>query len=165
MPFTASSSLSSTDGNNMLRGLHRNNATTTLTGALAETDLSSFTMTGGTMGATGMLDIEAAGTITGVAGTKRIRLLLGASVLIDMPAAAGTADWWLHARIYNTAANAQRIVVEWSDHTTVTNFNKDYVTTAVDTATNIIIKLTGTPAGAGDTINQTVFDILVAQIA
>lgn len=165
MPFTSSSSLTSTDANNMVRGVHRNNGTTTLTGALAETDLSSFTMTGGTMTATGMLDIEAAGTITGVAGTKRIRLFFGGTAILDMPAAAGTADWWLHARIYNTASNAQRIVVEWSDHTTVTNFSKDYTTLAIDTAANVIIKLMGTPAGAGDTINQTVFDILVAQIA
>ena len=164
MAFANTSSFTASDANNMLRGLHRDN-TTYSTQAVAETDLASYTLTGGTMGATGALHIQAAGTTTTATDTKRIRLYFGGTAIIDTTAVTGTSDWWMDAWVYNTSASAQRIVVQWSTHNSATNYNKDYTTLAIDTASNQIIKVTGILANAADTISQTVFDIFVVQIA
>ena len=164
MPYANTDSLAAADINNCLRGLKRDNTTYTVTGTTNETDLASFTMTGGTMTATGGIHILAAGTITGTAGTKRIRLYFGGTAIVDTTAATGSSDWFLEAWVYNTAANAQRILGIWSDHQSATNFNKDYTTLAIDTSANAVIKVTGTLGNSGDTITQALYDIYIAQI-
>lgn len=165
MAYSNTDTIAATDFNNVLRGLKRDNTTYTHTGNTNETDLASFTMTGGTMTATGCIWILAAGTVTGAAGTKRIRLYFGGTAIIDTTAAAGVADWFLKAWIFNTASNAQRIVVEWHDHTNTTNYNMDYTTLAIDTSANAIIKTTITLGNAADSVSQTVSDIFISQIA
>lgn len=164
MPFANTNTLVASDINNCLRGLKRDNTTYTVTGTTNETDCASFTMTGATLDTTGGLHVLAAGTITGTAGTKRIRLYFGGTAIIDTTAATGTSDWLLEAWIFNTSASAQRCVVSWSDHQSATNFNKDYITAAIDTSANAIIKVTGTLGNSGDTITQTMFDIFIVQI-
>ncbi len=163
MPFSASANVISTDLDNMLRGQKQDNSNYAVTGGVVETDMASFTMASNTMGATGALHVVAAGTITGAAGTKRIRLYFGATAIVDTTAAAGVADWWIDCWIYNTSASAQRIVGTWSDHQTATNFNKDYITAAIATTSSVIIKLTGILGNAADTITETIFDVLIIQ--
>ena len=164
MPFTNSSSLVAADMNNTLRGLYRDNSNHAVTGTTAETDLASLTITGGTIDTTGCLHVIAAGTITTATDTKRIRLYLGATAIVDTTAVTGTGDWWIDCWIANTAANAQRIVATWSTPNSATNFNKDYTTAAIDTSSNAILKVTGTLANAADTVTQTVFMVFVAQV-
>lgn len=165
MPYANTNTLTANDMNNVRRGLYRDNTDHTLTGAVAESDLASVTITGGTIGATGRLIVEAAGAIANAAGTKRIRMLFGATAIYDTTAQAGTADWWVRAVISNTATGAQRISVTASDHTSATALTqKDYTTAAIDTTANVILKLVGTPAGAADTITQTKFEVEVQQI-
>lgn len=164
MPFSNNYSVIAADMNNMLRGLYRDNTDRSITGSLTETDLGSVSILGGTITATGGLHVISAGTITGVAGTKRMRLYLGATALIDTTALAGTSDWYLEAWIYNTASNAQRCSVIWSTNASTTNYNKDYITAAIDTASNQTLKVTGTLGNVGDTIAETMFDVMVIQI-
>ena len=167
MPFSNTDSLVAADANNMLRGVRRDNTTYSNTGNTNENDMASWAMTGGTMTATGALHIMAAGTITGAAGTKRIRLYFGATVIVDTTAvgAGSVSDWWMDAWVYNTASAAQRCVVLWHDPMNATNFNMDYITAAIDTTASVTVKVTAQNGAAGDTITETTFDAFVVQIA
>lgn len=164
MAYANTNSIVASDLNNTLRGLKRDNTTYTVTGTTNETDMASLSITGGTITATGMLHVIAAGTITGAANSKRVRLYLGTTTLVDTTAKAGTADWWIDCWIFNTAANAQRVAAVWGDHANATNFNHDYLTATVDTASNQTLKLTGTLTDAADTITETTYDVFIAQI-
>ena len=164
MPFSNTNSLTATDLNNCYRGLYRDNTNRSVTGTTSETDLGSLTITGGTISATGRIVLEAAGTITGAAGTKRLRVYFGGTSLYDSTAAAGTADWFVRLIISNTASNAQRVSVEAHDHTNTTNYLFDYTTAAIDTASNAILKITGTLGNTGDTITEAKFEVQVQQI-
>lgn len=165
MAFANTDSIVASDLNNMLRGLKRDNTTYTVTGTVAETDMASFSVTGGTIGATGGLLIVAAGTCTNVGGgTKDIRLYLGATaVRVINRTGANAQDWMFTAWCFNTAANAQRwhIMYTTTDAATVTN---DYVTSAIDTASNQTVKVTGDLSDATDTITQELFDVFVVQL-
>lgn len=164
MPFSNSDSFTATDANNLLRGLHRNNANSAHTGDTNETDLSTFTMTGGTMTATGAIVIRAAGTVSGAAGTKQLRLYLGSTAIQAFSAVTGTEDWSFLTSVSNTAASAQRITsYNVAPNSTAVAF--DYTTSAVDTSANQTIKVTGQLGNAADTITQTVFEIFVVQIS
>jgi hypothetical protein len=148
----------------MLRGLHRNNADSALTGSVTETDLQSTSITASTIGATGGLVVMAAGTLAGTAGTKTLRLKLGTTTLATITQAAGTtSDWFFLAFLFNTSANAQRWLIFRTVNDLIT-LQGDYITSAEDSATNLTLKLTGQLGNAGDTITQTMFDVLVLQI-
>jgi len=164
VPFANTNSLTATDMNNVLRGLYRDNTNHAVTGTASETDMASLTITGGTIGATGALHVVAAGTITTATDTKRIRVYFGGTAIGDTTAVTGTGDWFFDVWIFNTAANAQRCLVQWGNHNAATNINHDYITAAIDTSSNAILKLTGTLANAADTITQTVFDVFITQI-
>lgn len=166
MPYSNGENVVAADLNNCLRGLHRNNASTAVTGTVTETDMSSFTMTGGTMTGTGALHIMAAGTVTDVGGAaKDIRLYFGATAVATISRTGANAqDWLFDAWCYNTAAGAQRWHIVYSTADAVTR-TADYTTSAIDTTANVIIKVTGDLAGATDTITQTTFDIFVVQVS
>jgi len=164
MAFTNSDSIVATDLNNMLRGLVRDNTDRAVTGTTNETDLSSQTITGGAITATGGLLVVAAGTVTGAAGTKRIRLYFGATAIADTTAVSGTADWYIISWIFNTATGAQRVLSIFSDPTNATNHNMDTTTAAIDTTANVTLEVTGQLGAGGDTITQTLMDVMIIQI-
>ena len=164
MAFANTDSITATDVNNMLRGLHRNNADSAHTGDTNITDLSSFAMTGGTMGATGRIIVEAAGTVTGSAGSKTIQLFFGATGIWTTGVLAGTNDWLVRATISNTATGAQRIVIEASRHDGNTYNAVEYTAAAIDTTASVDITCKVTLANSGDTVTQTKFEIQVQQI-
>src|SRR4051812_4044414 len=113
MPFSPNASVISTDLDNMLRGLYRDNADHSLTGTVAETTLQTLTITGATIGPAGRLHIESYGSLAGAAGTKPVRLYFGAIVLATITQGAGTTiDWFFDLTISNTSNEAQRIKIQ-----------------------------------------------------
>lgn len=167
MPFSSTASLINTDMDNTLRGVYRDNADHAVTGTTSETDLASTTITGGTIGATGCLHVYAAGTITNaVNNTKTVRLYLGSTAIATVSRTAANAqDWLMYAVISNTAAATQRIGVLFSTADAVT-VSFDYITAAIDTASNQTLEVTGQLTAAGDnTITQTKFEVFVSQIS
>jgi hypothetical protein len=82
------------------------------TGTGVFADVATGTIGAGTVNSDDEIVIQAAGTITGTAGTKGFGLRLGSSVtrmLTDIP--AGTAgSWWLEGRIIFNTAGSQRLV-------------------------------------------------------
>ena len=164
MAFANTNSIVDNDVNNMLRGLSRDNADSAHTGDTNETDLSSVSITGGTMGATGLILSYAAGTITGTAGTKTIRMDFGATTIATITHAAGTTlDWSITAKISNTATGAQRIEV-WRTADDGLAVVFDYSTAAIDTTANVTHKVTAQLGASGDTVTQTKFETYVNQI-
>jgi hypothetical protein len=162
MPHTNGQAITTTLMDNILRGLYRDNTTRSTVGT-GEDDLGSVTITGNTIGATGSVEVLAVGTITGAAGTKRIKIYFGATAIVDTLASAGTSDWLLRARISNTATGAQRCLAEFSDHTNATNYTKDYITAAIDTTASVILKVTGECANGADLVTETMLEIDIVQ--
>src|SRR5690242_16819609 len=115
MPFNSTDSLTSTNMNNMLRGLYRDNADHAVTGTTSETTLGTTTVTASTIEATGCLHILAAGRITGRAGSKTLTFYFGGTSINTTGVLAGTAAWRFDIWIFNTATNAQRITILRSD--------------------------------------------------
>src|SRR5256885_541424 len=112
MPFSTTGSVISTDLDNMLRGLYRDNSDHALTGTLVETNLSSTSIGASTIGSTGGLFVHAVGTAIGAGGTKTVKMYLGASSFFSLSVPANNQCWFIKAWIYNTATGAQRIFVE-----------------------------------------------------
>ncbi len=166
MAFANTDSIVANDINNMLRGLHRNNADSSHTGDTNQTALSSFTMTGGTMGSTGRVVIEVAGTVTGAAGAKRILLEFGSgNSTWNSGNITGTSDWFARVIVSNTATNAQRTTIEASSHDAATMNVVDTVTSSEDTTANVTIRVLVTLADGADAVTQTKFEVQVQQIS
>lgn len=164
MPFSANASIISTDMDNMLRGLYRDNSDTAVTGTLVETTLKSVSIAANSIGPTGGLHIVVVGSIAGAAGTKTMRIKYAGSTLGTIPWAAGvTGFWFFETWLYNTSNTAQRIFNRNSD-ATGTTILVGYSTAAVDTTQNQLITITGQLGNVADTITATMFDIYVAQI-
>lgn len=164
MPFSSTSSVVSTDLDNMLRGLFRDNSDHALTGTTNETTLASTSIAAGTIGATGGIYVLVSGTLTGVAGTKTMRLKFGATTLATITDAAGTSsDWYFEAWCYNTSNGAQRWFINRNGNDLLTS-SFDYTTSAEDTTQNKTLAVTGQLGAAGDTITQTMMDVFVIQI-
>lgn len=164
MPFGSTSSLTASDFNNMFRGVHRDNTDNSHTGDTTETDLATFTLTANTLTGTGGLRIIAAGGTAGTAGTKTIRLDFGTTTMGTITIAAASTnswlfDWW----VFNTATNAQRFVGVGYDGTAIDVLGR--TSSSEDTTANVIVKVTGQLANAGDTITQSIYDLFVFQIA
>lgn len=125
-----------------------------LTATVSETDLITTTIAAGLLGTVGALRVTAFGRVTGAAGTKRIKLYLGSTVLVDTTAVTGTGDWFIEILIMldDGSASAQMCLSKWSDPTNATNFNKDTITATENTANALTLKCTGQLGNAADTI-------------
>jgi len=164
MAFSSTASIISTDLDNMLRGLYRDNADHAVTGTVSETAMATTTITGGVVGATGGLLIFAAGTLAGTASTKDMRLEYGGTTIATVAHGAATvSDWFFLALMTNTSASAQRwfVLRSTADLLTATF---DYTTSAIDTSTNQTLEVTGDLANSGDTITQTIMNVFLVQI-
>ena len=108
------------------------------------------------MGDRGGLRITASGTKTGAGGNKTLKFFFGITSVTFHAAANSTNDWRFEAVIFNTATNAQ--VITWIGHDGATPL-QGYDTAAIDTTADVIVKITGECANAGDTITQKIFSI------
>lgn len=163
MPFSTTGSVISTDLDNMLRGLYRDNSDSALTGTLVETTLKSFTIPANTIGPTGGIHLIIAGTIAGVAGIKTLRLKFGGVLISQINITAPSfPDWGMDTWIFNTATNAQRRRNYQTNDTA--NVILGYGTGSLDTTQNQTLLVTGQLGNVGDTITQTMFDVFIVQI-
>jgi len=138
-----------------IKYVDQNNNDTSGTG---EDDLASFTYPGGYLGKSGGIRILATGTITGTNDAKTVKIYFGAKAMTVVSAAAGDAtEWRAEAWVFNNGnTSVQRIHFEGieSDGTRLVDY---FTTSAIDTTSDISIKLTGECANAGDVISQKTF--------
>ena len=163
--FANTDSITATDVNNMLRGLHSTTSGTVLTGTTAETDLFSITITAATIGATGALMVIVEGNITNVSGgAKTMRLKLGSTTLMTVSRTGANAqDWLFWGFIFNRTTTAQTISFCKSTADAVT-VDFDRITSAEDTTGNLTLNVTGQLANANDTISSGIFKVFVVQV-
>lgn len=149
---------------NYLRGVGQDNSTNSHTSDTNEANLSFDTISANVLGTTGAFIVLAAGTLTGTAGTKTIRLKLGSTTVSTITQAAGTtSDWYFAAFCVNTATNAQRwFILRNTDDALTSAF--DYATSSIDTTSNRNVLVTGQLGNSGDTVSCTMFDLMLIQI-
>lgn len=170
MPFSTTGSIVSTDLDNMLRGLYRDNSDHAITGTLVETNLSSVSVAANTIGPTGCLFLLAVGSSIGAGAGKTVKLYLGANLLIALTVPAGNQCWFIKMWMYNTSTSAQRIYVESGTIPAVVGVGAAPVLTYYyflgnsDTTANQTLKTTATLGNVGDTCTNSMFDLYVAQI-
>lgn len=164
MPFSTTGSVISTDLDNMLRGLYRDNSDSGLAATTNETTLKSVAIGANTIGATGGLRIIACGSLTGTAGTKTLRLKLGTTTIATITQGAGTtSDWFFDAWCFNVSATSQRWFVQRNGNDVLTS-SFDYTTSGEDTSATKTLAVTGQLGSAADSITLSVFDVFVIQI-
>src|SRR5713226_1311016 len=152
MPFSTTGSVVSTDLDNMLRGLYRDNSDSALTGTVAETTLKSVSIAANTIASTGGFHLIIAGSLAGAAGAKTMRLKFGATTIATITDVAATvSDWFFDVWCYNTANNAQRWSVQRVTNDLLTS-TYDYITSAEDTTANKTLAVTGQLGNVADTI-------------
>lgn len=164
MPFSTTGSVISTDLDNMLRGLYRDNSDSALTNTTNETTLKSVSIAANTIGPTGGFHVMICGSLTGTNSTKTLRLKFGATTLATITQASGTtSDWYFEAWCFNSATNAQRWFIQRNGNDLLTStFLR--TTSAEDTTANKTLLVTGQLGNVGDTITQTMMDVFVVQI-
>src|SRR2546430_14113719 len=81
MPFNTAGSVISTDLDNMVRGLNRDNSDTVLTNTTNETAVKSFTIPANVIGPTGGFHLRVCGTEAGTNSTKTIKLKFGSTLI------------------------------------------------------------------------------------
>ena len=170
MPFNPTGSVVSTDLDNMLRGLYRDNSDHAVTGTVVETPLAGLNISPNTIGPTGGLFVLAVGTCAGATSTKSIRLYFGGVLLASVPVPVGSQCWFIKVWIYNTATNAQRIYIETGSIPALTGtqaapvLSYAYAIASIDTSQNQVLQTRTVNASALDTATNTMFDVYVAQI-
>lgn len=164
MPFSPNASLISTDMDNTLRGFYRDNSDSVLTGTVAQTNLKLIAIGSGVMGPTGAIHVIAAGTLTGTAGTKTLRINFGSTTVATIVQAAGTtSDWYFDAWCFNVATNLQRWFIQRNGNDLLSS-TFDYTTSAEDTSSSRNVAITGQLGNAGDTITGTMMDVFIVQV-
>jgi hypothetical protein len=133
-----------------------NSNTTVSTSGIGEDDLQSTVLPLRMMGRTGGIRIKAAGTKTGAAGNKTVKLYFGTDSFTVLPAANNENDWYVEAEVVTTDSNANRMSWRAWDGTTIT---QGYEAFNEDTTAEITVKLTGECANGADTISQTMWSI------
>lgn len=152
--------LNSTSGDDVIiksgiRGLDYDevdNSVAAHTGTTDETDLKSVTIPANQFGKKNGFRLITTGEISGTAGTKTIRVKIGASFsTITVNLSAGeTDDWVIEAEVWNISTTSQRILLRGFQGTT---FESNIVGTASEDFTGAIaVRTTGTLGNAGDTI-------------
>lgn len=121
-----------------------------------EDTLMNITIPAGILGIKGGVRITVAGTKTGTAGLKTLKMYWGSTSWTFGTADNYAEDWRCDAMIFNAGAvNTQRITWLGSHASTIIPPVSGYETAAEDTNADVIIKCTGECANAGDTITQT----------
>jgi len=149
-----------TDINNMklLLTPRGTDTTTRSTSGTGEDDLSSFTLTGGDLANTGVLEVWGSGDMTGQNDVKMVQFHLGSSKWpLFTTRVAG--KWEAKVTIMLISASSQRITFNtttacYGVSPGYTDHYINYETASINTASNITIKFTGECKNASDTINQ-----------
>ena len=171
MPFNPTASIISTDLDNMLRGLYRDNSDRVVVGTSAETPLAGVNISPNVIGPTGAIFVLAAGYSIGAGGVKNVRLYFGSTLITSIAVPAGAQTWFIKAWIYNTASNAQRIYCEagyvagnpGAIGAPTLNYVA-YATAAIDTSQNQVLQTRTNNLSVADSNTNTMFDVYVAQI-
>lgn len=132
------------------------NTTPNSTSGADEDALTTLVLYEDCMSAKEVLRVHAAGTKTGTAGNKTLKLRLGSSYITFDSGASTAGDWSIDAIIVFTATNAQ--LVSWVGNGTSVAAGHDELTEDI-AAGDLAIGIYGTCANSGDTITQTMLII------
>jgi hypothetical protein len=126
-----------------------------ITSGTGEQDLHSVVLAQDSNDDFQTLHIRAAGVKAGGVGTKEIKFHFGTQSITIHPALNDTTDWVFEAHIDFRSDTNHRCL--WYCHHSSTVTSGYDVFTDDLSAGNITLKITGNCAGAGDTINQTMY--------
>jgi len=122
------------------------------TGDLVETTLKSYTIPGGTLGISGVVRIKATGVSRSNNGAKTYKLKFGGTIIATLSVAADVADlnWTLFAACHNLGAvDSQGWSAFWA-YESVIDLNKTATASALNTANDQVLEITGQLANVAD---------------
>jgi len=128
-----------------------------VTSGTGEDTLESFTIPGGIIGNVGGVKVVAAGTKTGSNGNKTLKFYLGSSFFTFHAAANNTNDWSLEVIFSHfNGQTSQRVMWRGYDGTTLL---QGFESWAEDASGDLLMKITGECADAGDSIRKYIWDV------
>lgn len=121
-----------------------------LTGTLTETTLATITIPANTLGANGQLELEALFSYTNSANSKTLRAKFGGTQYLNLTLTTTAASQSLVRIANRNAANSQVGNIVGSNG--FGNSSGTLVTSAIDTAADVNLTITGQLANTGETI-------------
>lgn len=128
-----------------------NGTGSTLTGTTAETEIGTYTMPGGILGATGMVRVTAFYSMVGTASTKAPRIKFGGNNFVANTNAAAVLSQSLIGLVINKTAATQTCTALGSA-TGLGAVVSSSLSLAVDTTAPVVIQFTGQLGSAADSI-------------
>lgn len=128
-----------------------NKTGTALTGTTAETEIGTYTLPAGILGATGMVRVTAFYSMVGTAGTKAPRIKFGGSAFVGNTNAANVLSQSLIGLVINKTAGTQTCTALGSA-TGLGAVVSSSLSLAVDTTAPVVIQFTGQLGSAADSI-------------
>lgn len=122
-----------------------------LTGTTAETEIGTYTLPAGMLGATGMVRVTAFYSMVGTAGTKAPRIKFGGNNFVTNSNAANVLSQNLIGLVINKTAATQTATALGS-HTGLGAVASSSLSFAVDTTAPVVIQFTGHLGSAADSI-------------
>jgi len=123
------------------------------TGDLVETILKTYTIPAGTLGITGVVRIKVTGISRGNNGAKTYKLKLGGTIIATLTVDADVSDlhWTLFAACHNLGAvDSQGWSAYWQQSLFGNDINETAVASALDTASDQDLVITGELANVAD---------------
>lgn len=120
--------------------------------------LMTIVLPANTLGTTGAIEVFAAGTVTGILGTRQVRLAFGSALIIPLQTITVAGDWEMRARIYaDGATNAQKCAVRMDSQDGREIL--DYVATVQDSTVNLNVRVSGQISNAADDVTCEMMEV------
>ena len=135
---------------------------TTLTGGVGETEIGTFTLPAGILGATGMLRVTAFISFVGTAGTKITKVKFGGTSFFGNTNAAGILSQNIQTIIINKTAGTQT-ATGLGSATGLGGIAASSLSLSIDTTLPVVIQFTGTLGNAADSMTLDRFIVEVVR--
>lgn len=119
-------------------------------------NLITYNLSANTLNKTGdCLEIKASGTFAANANNKRVRLLLGSTLLFDTGViAANNSHWSINAQIIRKGATSQDIIACFNGNNSLVTNTATYTSGTEDLTTLLTIKCTGEATNNNDVLQK-----------
>lgn len=136
-----------------------------LTGTLTETELATFTMPAGSMGANGWFRFRTLFSTTDNNNDKTVRISMGGSdIVLNTGAYTGDEATARITQVWNRGAENSQVLMSSSSGKDPGESAQGITTTSVDTSADVVFTINATLSDVGDTISLEAYSFEVCYI-
>ncbi len=141
------------------------NTQLTLTGTLTETEIATFTMPAGSLGANGWFRFRTLISTTDNANNKNVRITMGGSDIVNSTSGyTGEETTTRITQVWNRGAENSQVMMGATAAIDPSESGAALTTTSVDTSADVVFSIKGTLANAADSIHLQAYSFEVCYI-